>query len=78
MSERGEVEVMLPLERTPSQTEHLELMRVAFAEARKLVGTVGGRVLGVAKVARCEDLFTGHPAMRVTFAVDAPESTWQS
>lgn len=77
MSERGEVEVMCPLERTPSRDERRAIMAVAFGEARRLVDTVGGRVLGVTKVARCEEKLTGHPAVRVTFAVDAPESTWR-
>jgi hypothetical protein len=75
VSERGEVAVVLPVERVPTPEENKDLIRTAFVEARKLVAGVAGKVLGVSKVARgvAED---GSLALKVTFAVDAPESTW--
>jgi hypothetical protein len=77
VSERGEVDVVLPLERVPTPTENRMLIGMAFGEARKLVATVGGKVLGVKNVARGEDRTTGSHALKVTFAVDAPEGTWR-
>lgn len=72
MSERTEVEVVLPLERVPSRVEHKMLLKVAFGEARHLVAP--GRVLGVTSVARAVHAETGGLAMKVRFAVEAPES----
>jgi hypothetical protein len=46
MSERGEVEVLLPLNRIPTKAEQKDLLRTAFEEARKLVAPTQGRVLG--------------------------------
>lgn len=78
MSERGEVEVLLPVERPPAtRRERVELSRIALAEARRLVAGVGGRVLGVSKIARAVDPSTGQLAIKVRFAVEAPESMWQ-
>lgn len=76
MSERGEVVVLLPMQRYPLPQERREVTAVAFATARRLVADVGGRVLGISKWGRGVDVETGLPVMKFTFAVDAPESTW--
>lgn len=73
MSERTEVEVLMPLNRPPAnEIERRQIIRDAFASARALVKP--GRVLGLTSVARCEHQLTGAPALKVRFAVEAPES----
>lgn len=76
MSERGEIGVLMPLNRRPSKREQAQLRRAAFIEARRLAGSVGGRVLGLVKVALAINPETGQEALRLTFAVDAPESSF--
>jgi hypothetical protein len=76
MSERGEIEVLFPVNHVPSRAEHVDLLRRSFVEARRLLdGAGGGQVLGIAKVARAETT-DGKLALRVTLAVVAPESVW--
>lgn len=72
MSERTEVEVLLPLDRWPDRGEVVMLRRIAFDEARRLVNP--GRVLGLVSVARAVNPETNGLAMKVRFAVEAPES----
>lgn len=73
MSERTEVEVLLPLNRPPAnELERRQIIKDAFASARDLVKP--GRVLGLIGVVRCEHALTGEPALKVRFAVEAPES----
>jgi hypothetical protein len=76
MSERGEIEVLLPVDHTPNRQEQATLRKMGFAEANRLAASVGGRVVGLSKVARAVEPTTGQQALRLTFAVDAPESTW--
>lgn len=77
MSERGEVEVLLPLARKPvTALERQELLTAALDAARALVYPLGGAVLGVTKVARAVDPMTLTTAIRVTFMVEAPESAF--
>lgn len=71
MSERTEVEVLLPLERQPSKSEMRLLLKMAFQEAKQLVGL--GRVLGVTSVIAAVHAETGSPALKVRLAVEAPE-----
>jgi hypothetical protein len=75
VSERGELEVFLPLERIPTRAENQRLLHLAFAEARRLCRQVGGRVLGLSTVARAETP-DGQMALRARFAVEAPEGTF--
>lgn len=75
MSERGEVEVLLPLVRIPTREENSALLHQAFKEARRLIAPTGGRILGVSKTARAKSA-QGELALRVTFAAVAPEGTW--
>lgn len=72
MSERTEVEVLLPLERQPTPAELKHLLRIAFDEAKRLVGP--GRVLGMTKTLGAVHAETGKPALKVRFAVEAPEA----
>lgn len=73
MSERTEVEVVLPLARAPrNELERRELIRTAFRSANDLVKP--GRVLGLVNVAASVHAGTGGPALKVRFAVEAPES----
>lgn len=73
MSERTEVEVLMPLNRAPAtEIERRQVIRDAFKAAGDLVKP--GRVLGLTGVARCEHQMTGGPALKVRFAVEAPES----
>jgi hypothetical protein len=77
MSERGEVEVLLPLARKPATAQEREqLLTTALEQARSLVHPLGGRVLGVTTVARAVDPMTMATALRVTFMVEAPESAF--
>lgn len=71
MSERTEVEVLLPLTRQPTDSEKRLLLRSAFREAAKLVAP--GRVLGLVSVIAAVHAETGAPAIKVRFAVEAPE-----
>jgi hypothetical protein len=71
VSERTEVEVLLPLERQPTPDELKHLLEIAFGEAKRLVGP--GRVLGVTKTLGAVHAETGKPALKVRFAVEAPE-----
>lgn len=74
MSERGEVEVLLPVSRPlETRAEKADLLHAAFEEAFNLVKPTGGRVLGMVKIARARDPLTDELAYRVTFAVQAPE-----
>lgn len=72
MSERTEVEVLLPLDRWPDRSEIVMLRRIAFDEAKRLVHP--GRVLGLISVARAVNPATSDLAMKVRFAVEAPEA----
>lgn len=76
MSERGEVGVLMPLNRRPTRPEQALLKAAAFASARKLVAPTGGRVLGLTKVALAINPETGQEALRMTFAVEAPEQSF--
>jgi hypothetical protein len=77
VSERGEVEVLLPLARKPATAQEREgLVRTALDEAQRLVHPVGGRVLGLTKVARAVDPMTMATALRMTFMVEAPENVF--
>lgn len=71
MSERTEVEVLLPLERQPTPDEMKHLLAIAFGEAKRLVAP--GRVLGMTKTLGSVHVETGKPALKVRFAVEAPE-----
>lgn len=71
MSERTEVEVLLSLARQPSQSEMRVLLKTAFREAKQLVKP--GRVLGLVSVTGAVHTETGSPALKVRFAVEAPE-----
>lgn len=75
-AERGEVGVLMPLNRRPSKAEQALLRSAAFASARKLVAPTGGRVLGLTKVALAINPETGQEALRMTFAVEAPEQAF--
>lgn len=77
MSERGEVEVLLPLDRVPTKKEQKDLLRIAFAEARKIVKPTGGRVLGLSAIIRAENPITSQLALKVRFAVEAPEDNFK-
>lgn len=73
MSERTEVEVLLPLARRPeNDLERRELIRTAFQSARDLVKP--GRVLGLVGMTSAVHADTGAPVLKVRFAVEAPES----
>jgi hypothetical protein len=72
MSERTEVVVELPLARMPSFEESRNLLKQAFAEAKKLIGP--GRVLGVVSRGFGVHRLTDQPTLLVRFAVEAPES----
>lgn len=76
MSERTEVEVLFPLNREPTREEGLTLLKAAFEEARNLVKP--GRVLGMISVSTANHGLTGEPALKVRFAVEAPESIQHS
>lgn len=73
MSERGEIEVLMPIRWTPSDRERIALGKQAFGEARRLIPD--GRVLGISKLAFAETA-TGERALRFTFVCLAPEGTW--
>lgn len=78
MSERGEVEVVLPLNRWPTtRAERAEVSSLALAEARRLVAPTGGRLLAVTKRAQAVHPLTGELALKVTFAVEAPEKNFE-
>jgi hypothetical protein len=73
MSERTEVEVLVPLEHRPvDEAERKMVLRAAMKSCRELLGP--GRILGLVSVASCEHELTGQPAARFRFAVEAPES----
>lgn len=72
MSERTQVEVLLPLDRPPTQDEKRDLVAIAFDSARKLVSPHGGRVLGLSSSARAETL-DGQLAWKFRFVVLVPE-----
>jgi hypothetical protein len=72
VSERTQVVVELPLQRRPIPEEGRDLLKQAFAEAKKLVGP--GRVLGIVNRAFGVHRITDQPTLIVTFAVEAPES----
>lgn len=72
MSERAEVEVFFPLTREPDKLEQMVMVRQAFDHAKKLVAP--GRVLGLTKVIGAVHPDTGQPALKIRFAVEAPES----
>lgn len=72
MSERTEVVVEMPLERPPTPEEGRDLIRRAFAEAKKLVGP--GRVLGITSRGFGVHRLTDQPTLLIRFAVEAPES----
>lgn len=73
MSERTEVEVLLPLARAPkNDLERRELVRTAFQSAADLVKP--GRVLGLVGMTSAVNRETGGPALKVRFAVEAPEA----
>jgi hypothetical protein len=73
MSERQEVEVLIPLERVPTRFENRQLLHLAFAEAKRLVAPHRGKVLGLKSVARAS-IADGHLAMRTRFEVLVPEA----
>lgn len=73
MSERTEVEVLLPVDHVPTRSEHEGLKRAGFDAAWNLVRQHGGRVLGLASIARARTA-RGELALRMRFAVDVPES----
>jgi hypothetical protein len=75
MSERGEIEVLMPLNWTPSARERVQLAKRAFVEARRLLAPTGGRVLGISKMAFAQTP-AGERALRYTFACLAPEGAW--
>lgn len=75
MSERGEIEVLVPLAYEPSGNEMKALTKMAFTEARRLLQPTGGHVVGLAKIARAIAPH-GDMALRYTFAAVAPEQTW--
>lgn len=73
MSERAEVEVLVPLHHYPANPVERRLVsHEAFKAATDLVKP--GQVLGLVSITRCEHAVTGNPAMKVRFAVEAPES----
>lgn len=73
MSERGEIEVLLPVARKPTRAEHDDLVREGFAAARRLLNeNGGGDVLGLVSMARAETP-EGAMALRMRIAVRAPE-----
>ncbi len=72
MSERTEVIVELPIQRMPTPAEGVDLLKQAFAEAKKLVGP--GRVLGIVSRGVSTHRLTSQPTLIVKFAVEAPES----
>lgn len=73
MSERTEVEVLLPLARAPrNELERKQLIRTAFDSAAELVKP--GRVLGLVGMTSAVNVTTGGPALKVRFAVEAPEA----
>lgn len=72
VSERTEVVVELPLARVPNREEARDLLKQAFAEAKKLVGP--GRVLGIVSRGIGVHRLTDQPTLLVRFAVEAPES----
>lgn len=72
MSERTEVVVEMPLAWRPTPEEGRELLRQAFAEAKRLVGP--GRVLGITSRAFGVHRLTDQPTLILKFAVEAPES----
>lgn len=73
MSERTEVEVLLPLARAPkNDLERRELIRTAFQSASDLVKP--GRVLGLVGMTSAVNQETGGPVLKVRFAVEAPEA----
>lgn len=76
MSERTEVEVLFPLNRPPTRAEGDAILREAFAQARALV--TPGRVLGMLSVSRCNHALSGELALKVRFAVEAPEAIQSS
>lgn len=72
MSERGTVQVEMPLNRPPDKAEMPDLMRQAKAKAGEIIGP--GRILGVAKVYMATHAITSQPTLLVNFAVEAPEN----
>lgn len=72
MSERTEVEVLMPLHRMPDPLERRQLIRQAFGEANKLVHP--GKVLGLVGITAAVHQQTGAPALKIRFAVHAPEA----
>lgn len=72
MSERTEVEVLFPLARKPDALEQRLIIRQAFDQAADLVKP--GRVLGLIGITPAVHQETGAPAVKVRFAVEAPES----
>lgn len=72
MSERTEVEVFFPLTRQPDKLEQRMIVREAFRQANELVAP--GRVLGLVKVIGAVDPESGAPALKIRFAVEAPEA----
>lgn len=72
MSERTEVEVLFPLNRQPDKLEQRLIIRAAFDKAKELVAP--GRVLGLVGVTGAVHTETGSPALKIRFAVEAPEA----
>lgn len=73
MSERAVVETLIPLNHWPrTRTERAEVIKAAYDAATELVKP--GRVLGLLSTARSQHVETGKPALKLRFAVEAPES----
>lgn len=73
MSERTEVETLVPLHHWPTTSnERSQVVKAAFDAATELVKP--GRVLGLISMTRSQHIETGAPALEVRFAVEAPES----
>lgn len=72
VSERTEVEVLIPVDRVPTREEQKDLMRIALDTAKNLVGQHGGRVVGLRSVARAQSL-TSELALKCRYVVEVPE-----
>lgn len=72
MSERTEIEVLVPVERPPTRAEQRDLVAIAFDEARRLVAPHGGQVLGLVASARAVTV-QGDLAAKFRFAALVPE-----
>jgi hypothetical protein len=73
MSEQTLVDVVLPLEREPVGRENIEVLKLAFQTARRLVSPLGGRVLGIVTITKGLEAENANMAWKVTFKVAVPE-----